>query len=479
MGMKRTNQIGLAWILLAIGISILWGSSLGKPANRWVDFKAVYYGTRCLLEHHNPYNVSELDGVYLAEGGGNPSETVTAHQTVTLFVNLPTTFILLTPFAMLPWGVAHLLWISFTVVSLIFAAFLVWNCGANYAPVLSVGLISLILANSEILFLTGNTAGIVVSLCVVAVWCFLSERFVLAGILCLALSLAIKPHDAGLVWFYFLLAGGVYRKRALQTLLVTAILSLSAFLWVSHVAPHWMQDWYSNMTAISARGGLNEPGPASRIGRSPGMIFDLQAAISIFWDDPRIYNAVSYLVCGVLLLLGAVRTLRSQFSLRRAWIALAAVTVLTMLVTYHRSYDAKLLLLTVPACAILWAEGGLIAWLALLVTTAGIVSTGDIPITLLLIHTKNLQISTVGLSGQIRTLLLMEPIPLILLAMGIFYLWIYVRREPSRDTTAGPGEPEETPLAPTAASSDRLRRRSFSWLILSLDGVSGRKSDLG
>jgi|ERR1035437_941884 hypothetical protein len=430
--MTKARRNALAWILLASGISIWLGFPVGKTTNLLVDFKAVYYGTRCLLEHHNPYNVSELDGVYRAEGGEHSSETATAHQTVTLFVNLPTTFILLAPFAILPWGAAHLLWSIFTAGSLIFAAFLIWDFGADYAPVISIGLISLILANNEILLLTGNTAGIVVSLCVVAVWCFLRERFVSVGVLCLALSLAIKPHDVGLVWLYFLLAGGVYRKRALQTLLVTGILGLSAFLWVSYVAPHWMQDWQTNMSAISAPGGLNEPGPASSAGRTPGRVLDLQAAICVFRNDPRIYNAVSYLVCGALLLVSAVRTLRSHFSQRSAWLALAAVTVLTMLVTYHRSYDAKLLLLAVPACAILWAEGGAIAWLALLVTTAGIVSTADIPLTILVILTKNLQISTTGLSGQIRTLLLIEPVPLILLAMAIFYLWVYVRHDPER-----------------------------------------------
>jgi hypothetical protein len=104
-----------------------------------------------------------------------------------------------------------------------------------------------------------------------------------------------------------------------------------------------------------------------------------------------------------------------------------------MLVTYHRTYDAKLLLLTVPACAILWAEGGAIRWAALLATTAGIVSTGDIPLVIFLILTKNMQISTAGLFSQIRTVLLLEPTPLILLAMAIFYLWIYLRRAPARD----------------------------------------------
>jgi len=89
---------------------------------------------------------------------------------------------------------------------------------------------------------------------------FYAERFALVGVLCLAASLAIKPHDVGLVWLYFLLAGGVYRKRALQSLLITAVLGLSAFLWVSHVAPHWIGDWNSNLIATSSYGGINGPG---------------------------------------------------------------------------------------------------------------------------------------------------------------------------------------------------------------------------
>jgi hypothetical protein len=430
--MTKTWRGALVWILLASGISVWLGFPVGHTTNLLLDFKAVYYGARSLLEHHNPYNVSELDGVYQAESREYSSETFKAHQTVTLCINLPTTFILMSPFAILPWGAAHLLWSIFTIGSLSFAAFLMWDFGADHAPVISICIICLILANSELLLLTGNTAGIVVSLCVVAVWCFLRERFVLAGVLCLAVSLAIKPHDAGLVWLYFILTGGVYRKRALQTLLVAGILGLFAFLWVSHVAPHWIQDWQSNLLTTSVPGGLNEPGPASFTGRFPGRIINLQAAVRIFLDDPRIYNAVSYMVCGVLLLIWSIRTLRTPFSQRSAWLALAAVSALSMLVTYHRSYDAKLLLLAVPACAILWAEGGRVAWIALLVTTAGIVSTGDIPLTILATLTKNLHMSTAGLSGQIRTLLLIESVPLILLAMAIFYLWVYMRPAPEK-----------------------------------------------
>jgi len=49
-----------------------------------------------------------------------------------------------------------------------------------------------------------------------------------AGILCFAISLAVKPHVAGMVLLYFLLANARYRKRALQTLAVTALTLLAS-----------------------------------------------------------------------------------------------------------------------------------------------------------------------------------------------------------------------------------------------------------
>ena len=182
------------------------------------------------------------------------------------------------------------------------------------------------------------------------------------------------------------------------------------------------------MAAISAHGGTNDPSLDSLTGRSGGVIVDLQSDIVVFRDDPRIYNLASYLVCGALLLVWSVRTLKSRFSRAGAFLALAAVVPLTMLVTYHRPYDAKLLLITIPACAMLWAEGRPIRWLALLVTTAGIVFTADIPLTILAILSSALHVSTAGLSGQVLTVVLTRPTPLILLAMGIFYLWVYMRR---------------------------------------------------
>jgi hypothetical protein len=426
--MTRTRWIALAWILLASGISIWWGSSIWQTKNGWIDFRSVYYGTRCLLHHHNPYKVSEFP----TEGTECPLEPGYAVYDLPVYVNMPTTCIFMTPLAMMPWGPAHLLWTIFTVGVFILAGFLMWSLGARYSAKVSLLLVCFLLANCEVIVGGGNTAGIVIGLCVVAVWCFLEQRFVLVGVLCLAASLAIKPHDAGLVWLYFLLAGGVYRKRALQTLLITVVLGLSAYLWLSHIEPHWIQDWEYNLAALSAHGGLNDPAPAYLSGHDTATVIDLQAAISVFKNDPRFYNPASYLICGALLLLCAARTLRSRFTQRGALLALAAVVPITMLVTYHRAWDAKLLMITVPACALLWAEGGPIRWMALLVTAAGVVSTADIPLAILGIFSSQLHLGATGISGQILTVVLMRPTPLILLAMSIFYLWIYMRRDPER-----------------------------------------------
>jgi hypothetical protein len=448
--MKRMRRIALIWILFSIGISIMWGLFIGKASpNGLGDFKGVYYDARCLLQHSDPYKEGEPLRLYQAEQGRLSPSSDTLRQALVLTVYLPTTFVFVAPLAMLSLGSAHLLWVTVTSGSLILAAFLMWNLGANYAPVISGALICVVLANSEVLFAFCNPAGIVVSLCLVAAWCFLKERFVPAGILCMAASLAIKPHDAGLVWLFFLLAGGVYRKRALQTALVVVVLSVPAVLWVYQVSPHWIGELHSNLSAISAHGSVNDPGLVSVTGPLSGLIIDLQSLISVFRDEPHFYNPVSYLICGVLLLVWSVRTLRLRFSQAGAWLALAAVVPLTMLVTYHRAYDAKLLLLTVPACALLWAEGGLIGWIALVVNTAGIVLTSDIPAAMLLILAKNMHISPVGLYGQIMTVVLVEPAPLILLMMCIFYLWVYLRRDCSR-AAAEDGEPNGTPLAPTA-----------------------------
>jgi hypothetical protein len=431
---NRAKRDGFYFLLLGSVIFVALGAALEHSSPfAAMDFKVVYSSARCLVHHCDPYNESELVQSYKQESDAQAAESPKVLSTISIYVYPANAFAITVPFALLPFAAAHAVWMLLTYASLIFASYLVWDIAAESAPIVSGVLVFLVLANSELLVIVGNAAGLAVSLCVIAAWCFLRDRFAIAGVLCLALSLILKPQDAGLVWLFFLLAGGSHRKRALQTLAVSVAISLPAILWTQHVAPHWSQELRSNLAQVSARGGNNDPGPTSSGAHGLGMVTDLQAIFSTIRDDPRFYNPLSYLVCAALLLPWLIRTLRSRLTLQsrastaNAWFALATIAPLTMLPVYHRQYDAKLLLLCLPAFAMLWARSGRIRWMALIVTAAAIVLNGDLLWAVLITGTAKIHPATVYEAELLRAMLV-TPVPLSLLSTAAFYLWVYLSK---------------------------------------------------
>jgi hypothetical protein len=403
--------------LLFMGCALFLFLSIGMEnasSTPMIDFKVLYYPARCLVQHHDPYQPSEVLRLYQSEAQLSPLDTPKVLQIISHYLYLPSAFLITAPFALLSWGPAHLLWLSLTIASLMFASFLIWDLGADYAPVLSGFLVFLFLINSGNIVALSNAAGVATALCVVAVWCFLRDRAVTIGAICLAVSLALKPQDAGLVWLYFLLSGSVHRKRALQTLLAALVIVVPGVLWTWHVSPEWFQEWHANIAALSVHGGLNDPGPASTGRYGFGMMVSLPVIFSHIKDDPAFYNPASYLVTAAAFLALVFFSARSRFRQRQPWLAVAATAALALLPVYHRQQDTKLLLLTIPACAMIWADGGLTTkWLALLVSVAGLVFTGDILWLLL----------DVVFKAHLTAAERIFPVPLALLAISFFYLW--------------------------------------------------------
>ncbi|HEY1580741.1 MAG TPA: hypothetical protein VGF82_27055 [Terracidiphilus sp.] len=446
--MTKAQKDGLYLLSLGAAVFLLLGAALQHSASdSREDFKAVVYGARCLLHHCDPYSEPDLYRFYLHEFGEPVASHLRVHS-LTLYVNLPATILFVAPFALIPFGLASVLWSLLTATSLILAALLAWDLASEYSPALPGALIAVVLSSAAIVLGNLNPAGVVVAFCVIAIWCFQKQRFVFAGVLLLAFSLALKPHDAGPIWLYLLLApsslSGSLRKRALQTLAATTIISLAAIVWVSAVAPHWPAELRANMAVMSSPGGNNDPapsGPTSR-DRATEAIVSLQAAISVFRDDPPFYNATTYLACGALLLLWIVVTLRSTHPTPSlTWLALAAIVPVTMLVTYHRDYDTRLLLLAVPACAMLYSQRGLAGKSALLVTTLAIICTGELSNVLLKSLTPNLPL--VGPSAtviqKLTVLVLGRNGSITLLLMSVFYLYIYLREVFQREKPSMPG----------------------------------------
>ena len=439
--MEKARKEGFELLLLGCAafllIGIAWGALTSHPT---VDFRPGYWSARTLLDGGDPYKPADVLRTYHADGGDRTGDPAADLVPISHGQYPPSEFIVAVPFAALPFAVSQVLWTALIAGVVMLAACLMWNEGARHAPLAAGCLLSIFLINSPSMMVFANPGSIAVCLCAIGVWCILRDRFVSAGVVCLAASLAIKPHDVGLVWLYFVLAGKPYRKRALYALVLAVAISLPAFLWVSHVSPHWFSEMMANVQASRGRGGLNDPGPSSAGGRGIQMITDLQAIFSLIQDNPGFYNLASYIMCAPLLLLWAIVAIRTRVSQAGAgagaWFSLAAIAALTMLPIYHRQYDAKLILLVVPAFCILLAKGGRTRKYAIWITAIAFVLNGDFT-WLILIH-----FITKIPNTNLAQFLLVAPVPLSLLAMGSFYLWADWRctKEPAQPapvTTAG------------------------------------------
>jgi hypothetical protein len=140
-----------------------------------------------------------------------------------------------------------------------------------------------------------------------------------------------------------------------------------------------------------------------------------------------------------------------------------------MLPVHHHLYDTKLLMLAVPACAMLWAEGGRTGRLALLVTGAGFALTGDISWTMIFWFVNHLHLPAAGARGWILTALHVFPAPLILLVMSVLYLWAYARNARAGNDGEGAREVIGGGRMAACAGIDRKPKRGtrlFCWIVL-------------
>jgi hypothetical protein len=422
--MPRRRSDGLIFVMLGalafLVIGIAWRH---LSAIEMGDFKVVYYSARCLLAHGDPYNEQDVLRVYSSEGRERATEPALDREVKTRFFYPPTAFFFTVPIALLGFSVGAVLWTILLAGSLILAAIAVWDLCADTSPVLAGILSGVVLLNSFWLFMIGNSAAIAVSFCVLSVWCFFRNRFEFLGMLLLATSLALKPNDSGLVWLLLLLSSSALRKRALQSVAVLLILSVPILVWITSAAPNWYTELKTNMASFSGIGGIVDPAATGMAGKNMDCIVQLQTAVSIFFPNPATYNLITWVICAPLLLLWAGLSLRKTSNRSTAWLCLAAAAPLSMLPTYHFQHDAKLLMLAIPACLVLWAERGFIGWCALLITGGAIVINGDIFTAIRILLTRKILVPHDGFGSHLTAVIFTRPGPLFLLAMAIFYLW--------------------------------------------------------
>jgi hypothetical protein len=168
------------------------------------------------------------------------------------------------------------------------------------------------------------------------------------------LSLAVKPQIGGLIVLYLLLQR-IHWRYALLALAGALALLLSAGLILSQRprSADWLSTLRANLSATLSPGGSADPRPANQ--QAIGDI-NLQALTSIFFTDARRFNPIAYSIFAVLLATWIAAVLRANAGPDIHLLALGALSILSLTPVYHRFYDTRLLLLTIPAVVLIFQK---------------------------------------------------------------------------------------------------------------------------
>jgi hypothetical protein len=174
---------------------------------------------------------------------------------------------------------------------------------------------------------------------------------------------------------------------------------------------------------------MNDPGPSSIMW--PTALINLQTILSLLDNRPSVYNAATYLVGLPLFFICIAQSRRSKNATFRQWQTLAVMVPLILLVIYHRRSDSKLLLLSIPACSELWAEGGWKGRTAFTISVVAVFLTGDNFWLLASQFVNHFAAGSASFFRRLEILLLVLPAPISLLAALVFHLFFGEKQEES------------------------------------------------
>jgi hypothetical protein len=315
------------------------------------DFVPVYAGARCLVHGCDPYAPSQLEPEFF-QAGGQSSDLPSWRIDVPVYP--PSTFLALSPIALLRFPVARLVWFLLNGCLFAIAATLVLSICPPHHRWLATSLVSFFVLTAGILLVLGQPAVFAISLVVIGSCLFLRGRFVPLGAFLFFLSLAVKPQIGGFIVLYFLVQR-IYWRYAAFALAGAALLLLCASLILGHHprSAGWAYTLRANLSATLSPGGSADPRPAN-----PQAIGDenLQALTSIFLPKAAQFNVAAYAIFLCLLATGMVAVLRANRGPELHLVALGALSILTLMPVYHRFYDTRLLLLSVPAVVIVFQK---------------------------------------------------------------------------------------------------------------------------
>jgi hypothetical protein len=346
----------IAALVLAV-LYLGWrGVSRGVATSE--DLAVTFAAARAWLLGHNPYDAGVLNREISLAGGAD----VTGSGLLDLLLNVyfPTSLPLYALIAFVAWPEAKMLALAVNLGALVFIALgavrlLGWPRTSSRALTLTAFL--LVLAPVITSVTTGQT-GIVATAAIVAA--MLLERsghskasgamFGLATVVKIQIGL---PFVAYLFW----------RRRwgpAVASCLVVAGATGLSMIRMQVASTPWLGSWLGNLAWVTRPGGINDPG-MENAGRV--YMINLQYPLSTLIADGTLVQLMTFGAVGMAAV--TLIWLRRGRDSHPDLLALAVVGVLALLVTYHRHYDAVLLVLPIVwACSVIgtpqWLGGAVV-----------------------------------------------------------------------------------------------------------------------
>jgi hypothetical protein len=430
----RANQrwlfyLGLAFFLVSCFLAIQRGWNYDRLGSQTCDFIAPYSGARCFLHGCNPYDSADLQREYVAAHGNLAALDPRHDWHVLIPVYPPTTFLLLTPLTLVDYPHAQVLWFySSSVLYCLALGLLVAFVPRHWAAIyFLLAATTLNNANTDFLLGPGNPSAPAIALVALAVWAFYQLPTRWPGVVLLALALAMKPHMAIAVFFFLLLRRGLRKPALLAGVIALAMLAGSAWRLHSTTGNAWRQKFSDAVISGIRPGGTNSPGPENV---SAPHILNVQALISVFVPETRRFNLISFALTGMggVLWLAAFARRGQQAD---PLLATAGLLCLSLLPLYHRDYDSRLLILTLPPLVLLLRERT--GWgIALLAASTPLLFSQTT------MHAEHyLNVRNITSLSPLRTALFLREGPLALLALS--FLWplaLWFARDASQQKSA-------------------------------------------
>ena len=312
------------------------------------DFSTVYGAARTWLQGGNPYDRATLK-TELAQAGA--PQDIQHDQDINPSVYLPAAMPWTALISWLPWRAANTVW-SLLSLALFFLS--LWEILAStslaYATKWLTGSAALLFSPTYVGVYDGNPSVIVISLTVLAICLARRQSEALSGLL-LGIALCFKPQLA--ICGLCVLALWRVWSPILFGVVVLSAATILGVLVASHFGHNWSW-WQSEQRNIAASfqlGGQSDPSPGSPVA---WQILNAQTLLSYLLSDRTASNVATWVVA---------MSIMANFLYRRGrkgkvwlWLDAGFFSALTLVVTYHRYYDAQILLLLIPVLATFWQE---------------------------------------------------------------------------------------------------------------------------